>query len=157
MPISHFYWHLVVNNGNSHIFTDIYRSSMRISDFYWHLVINNGNFILLLTSSGPAWQISFLFLQISSCQQGQFHISTDILWSTMAILHFYWHLVSQDISNFTIAYWTSCSQQWQCHPPFTDTATESQNEAISHFYWHLVVNNGNFILLLTSSQVIRKI
>ena len=45
---------------------------MRISDFYWHLVINNGNFILLLTSSGPAWQ---------------FLISIDISLSTMAILY----------------------------------------------------------------------
>ena len=50
---------------------------MTISPFYWHLVVNNGNFILLQMSSGP---------------EGQFHISTDISWSTMVILYFCWHL-----------------------------------------------------------------
>ena len=49
-----------------------------------HLV-KNGNFTLLLTSSGQEWQ---------------FHMSTDIWWSRMAISYFYWHLVVKN-GNFT--------------------------------------------------------
>ena len=76
MAISHFYWPLVVKNGNFtflltssgqewqfYISTDIEWSRMAISHVYWHLVIKNGNFILLLTSHGQEWQ---------------FHIATDI-------------------------------------------------------------------------------
>ena len=71
MAISHWYWHLVVNNGRFHIFTDRGPEGA-FSHFYWHLVVNNGNFILLLTQSGPAWH---------------FLISIDILWSTVNCLH----------------------------------------------------------------------
>ena len=103
MAISHCYWHLVVKNGNIphcywhlvgkngnftmlltssgqewqfHIVTDIYWSRMAIShcfwhlvvrmailQCYWHLVIKNANYTLLLISSGQEWQ---------------FHIATDI-------------------------------------------------------------------------------
>ena len=42
MTISHCYWELVVCMASSH--------------YYWHLVIKNGNFTLLLTSSGKEWQ-----------------------------------------------------------------------------------------------------
>ena len=43
---------------------------MAISHVYWHLLVKNGNFTLLLASSGQQWE---------------FHIATDIQWSTMAI------------------------------------------------------------------------
>ena len=44
-------------------------SGLAIWYCYWHLVVKNGNFTFLLTSSGQEWQ---------------FHIPTDILWSSMA-------------------------------------------------------------------------
>ena len=31
---------------------------MAISHYYWHLVVKNGNFTLLLTSSGEKWQLA---------------------------------------------------------------------------------------------------
>ena len=74
---------------------------MAISHCYQHQVVKNGNFTLLLTSSGQQWQfhiatdiqwstmaISTLLLT-SSGQEWQFHIATDIQWSTMAISHCY--------------------------------------------------------------------
>ena len=51
---------------------------MAIWHCYWHLVVNNGNFILLLISSDQEWQ---------------FFIATDMQWSRLAISHSYWHLV----------------------------------------------------------------
>ena len=51
---------------------------MAIPHCYCHLLVKNGNFTLLLTSSG---------------QERQFHTSTDMLWSRMAISHCFWHLV----------------------------------------------------------------
>ena len=47
-------------------------SALAISHCYWHLIVKNGNFILL---------------QTTSCQEWQFHIATDVLWSRMAISH----------------------------------------------------------------------
>ena len=58
----------------------------------------NDNFTLLLTSSGQEWQ---------------FHIATDIQWSTMAISHCYCHLVVKN-GNFTLLL-TSSGQEWQFH------------------------------------------
>ena len=56
---------------------------------------------------------------------------------------------------------TYSGQEWQFHycywhlvvknGNFTLLLTSSDQEAISHCYWHLVVKNGNFTLLLTSS------
>ena len=57
---------------------------MAISHCYWQLVVKNGKFHIA-TDSGQKWQ---------------FHISTNILWSTMAIPHVYWYLV---LKNFYIA------------------------------------------------------
>ena len=74
------------------------RSAGRSTPWYWHLVVNNGNFTLLLTSTGQEWQ---------------FHIATDIEWSTMAISHCYWHLVDKN-GNFTLLL-TSSGQEWQFH------------------------------------------
>ena len=45
---------------------------------YWHLLVKNGNFTLLLISSSQEWQI---------------YIPTDIYWLRMAFSHCYWHLV----------------------------------------------------------------
>ena len=87
-------------------------------------------FTLLLTSSGQEWQ---------------FHIATDIKWSTLAISHCYWHQVVK-IGNFTLLL-TSSGQEWQFH---IATDIKWSTLAISHCYWHLVVKNGNFTLLLTS-------
>ena len=77
MAISHYYWHLVVNNGNFtllltssgqeclfHIPTDTLWSRMAISHCYWHLVVKNGNFTILLTSSGEEWQLADLLLDL---------------------------------------------------------------------------------------------
>ena len=50
---------------------------------YWHLVVKNGNFTL----------------------------STDILWSSMAIAHCYWHLVVKN-GNCTLLM-TSSGEEWQ--------------------------------------------
>ena len=58
---------------------------MAISHCYWHLVVKNGNFTQLLISSGQEWQ---------------FHIATDVQWSRMAILHLLL---------------TSSGQEWQLH------------------------------------------
>ena len=89
-----------------HIYTYRYQRQTPIPDLrcstqigcYWHLVVKNGNFTLLLTPSGQEWQ---------------FHISTDILWSTMAISLFYWHLVVKN-GYFTFIL-TSSGQEWQFH------------------------------------------
>ena len=94
-------------------------------------MVNNGNFTLLLTSSDQQWQ---------------FHIATDIYWSTMAISCCYWYLLVNN-GNFTLLL-TSTGQQWQFHIA-TDIYWSAM--AISHSYWHLMVNNGNFTLLLISS------
>ena len=114
---------------------------MTSSHVYWHVVANNGNFILLLTSSGPDWQ---------------FHISTDIWWSRMAISHLYWHLVVQK-GNFKFLQ-TSSGQEWQLSLQLTSrgqgwqfhiyTCIYWSRMAISHLYWHLVVRNGNFTFIL---------
>ena len=56
MEISHCYSHLVVMNDN---FT-----------LLLNLIVKNGNFTLLLMSSSQEWE---------------FHIATDIYWSRMAI------------------------------------------------------------------------
>ena len=118
---------------------------MAILHCYWHLIVNIGNFTLLLTSHGQQWQ---------------FHIATNISWSTMArmpISHCYWHGVARmTIShyywyvgvrngNFTLLL-TWSGQEWQFHIP-TDISWSTM--AISHCYWPLTVNNGNFTLLPT--------
>ena len=70
-PVSHFH-----NNYSLHF-----------SDFQFYQVTltidppKNGNFILLLTCSGQEWQ---------------FHMTSDILWSKMAISYVYWHLVAKN-------------------------------------------------------------
>ena len=149
MEISHCYWHLVVKNGNFTLLLDIWWSGMAFSIYYWHLVVMNANFSLLLTFwwsrmaiSHCYWHLvvknaNFTVLLISSGQEWQFHIATDIYWSgmvfhmaidiwwsRMAISHCYWHLV---VNNGNISLLV-----------------------VSHCYWHLVVNNGNLTFLLTS-------
>ena len=90
LAISHCYWHLVVKNGNS--------------QYFWHLNVRIGNFTFLLTSNDQKWPVSYCYwhlvvknnnftlLLTSSDQEWQFHISTDIWWSGMAIVYCYWHL-----------------------------------------------------------------
>ena len=107
-------------------------------------MVKHGNCTLLLTYSGQEWQ---------------FHIATDILWSSMAIAHCYWHLVVKKpiwncywhlvVNNANLTLLLTCSvQAWQFHIN-TDILWSSM--AIGHCYWHLVVKNANFTLLLTSS------
>ena len=48
---------------------------------------------------------------MSSGQEWQFHIATNILWSRLAISHCYWYLVVKD-GNFTLLL-TSSGQEWQ--------------------------------------------
>ena len=55
-------------------------------------------FTLLLTSSGQEWQL---------------HIATGILWSRMAISHWYTHLIIKN-GNFTCLL-TCSGQEWQLH------------------------------------------
>ena len=50
---------------------------------------------------------------MSSGQEWQFHIATDILWSRLAISHCYWYLVVKN-GNFTLLL-TSSGQEWQFH------------------------------------------
>ena len=131
---------IVVKNGNFtflltssgqecqfHMSTDILRSRMSISYYlltysgqgwqfhmyYWHIVLMNGNFILLMKCNGQEWQLSHWLLTCSG-QECQFHIATDILWSRMAISHFYWHLVVKN-DNFTCFFWHLSGQEWQFH------------------------------------------
>ena len=89
---------------------------------------------------------NFTLLLTSSCQAWQFHIATDILWSSMATAHCYWHLVVKQ-NNFTLLL-TSSVQAWQFHTA-TDILWSSM--AIAHCYCHLMVKYGNFTPLLTSS------
>ena len=56
----------------------------------------------------------------SSGQEWQFHMSTDMQLSRMAIAHIYWHVVVNN-GNFTLLLTSS-----------------GQELAISHSYWHLV-------------------
>ena len=140
MAIAYCYWHLVVKNGSSHC--------------YWHLVVNNGNFTFLLLSSGQEWQ---------------FHMATDIYWSGMAISHCYWQLVvkngnctmllTSSIQECIFTLLLTCTtQEWEIHIAtniqlswnssvtllLTCSGTRMAN---SDCYWHLVVKNGNFTLL----------
>ena len=62
--------------------------------------VKNGNLILLMACSGQEWQ---------------FHMSTDIEWSRMAISHGYWHVVVKNC-NCTLLL-TSTNQEWQFHIP----------------------------------------
>ena len=94
-------------------------------DRTWHEVLR-----LLLTSSGQEWQ---------------FHMSTDIWWSRMAISYFYWHLVVQN-GNLTFLL-SSSGQEWQFH---MSTDILWPRMAILYCYRHVVVKNGNFIWLVTS-------
>ena len=70
-PVSHFH-----NNYSLH-FSDfqLYQVTLPIDP------PENGNFILLLTCSGQVWQ---------------FHMTSDISWSKMAISCVYWHLVPRN-------------------------------------------------------------
>ena len=70
---------LIARSTTMHIYIYIYNRRQ--------IVVKNGNFTFLLTSSGVN-NGKFTFLLTSSGQQCQFHISTDIWWSRMAILHF---------------------------------------------------------------------
>ena len=124
MAISHYYCHLLVNNGNLtlllissgqqwqfliatdltssgqewqfHLATRVYWSGMAIWHCYWCVVVKNGNFTLLLISTGQQWQ---------------FDIATDIYWSSMTISHCYWHIVVKN-GNFTLLL-TSSGQELQ--------------------------------------------
>ena len=156
MAISHCYWH----------------TSGQFSHYYWHLVVKNGNFTLLLTSTGQEWQFHCYWclvsrmailhvLLTSSSQEWQFHIATDttivVKNGNFALLLVYsgqdwqfhtanWHLQVKN-GNFTLLL-ISSGQEWQFH---TTNDTHRSRMAISHCYWHLQVKNGNFTLLLTSS------
>ena len=163
--ISHFYWHLVVNNANFtflltscgqewlfHMSTDIYSSRMAIlycywhlvvqrmaiSLWYWHVVVNNSNSTYLQTSRGPEWEFSDFYWHLV-INNGNFILPLTSSGPAWQFLHFYWHLVVNN-GNFILLQISS--------------GPEGQ---ISHFYWHLVVNNGNFILLLKSNHLIQKI
>ena len=112
MAILHCYWHLVVNNGN---FTCILTSrgqQWAILHLYWQLVVRNCYFILLLTYNGLEWQ---------------FHISTDIKWSRMAI--YSWSFISiyrnerallsksktwNEIKSGRQTYFGQCPPIWNC-------------------------------------------
>ena len=130
--------HLVVNNGICYYWHLV--SRMAISHFYWHLLVNNGNFILLLTSS----QLIRNYREKYQCIENTCRYKVDgppkpsQHWSTE------WSLDCSLVSLRLKGRWTPQS------------TLPEHRRAISHFYWHFVVNNGNFILLLTSSQLIRK-
>ena len=131
--ILHFYWHLVVKNGN---FTLLLTSSGQELEFHIataHLALKNGDFPLLLTSSGQQ-MARFRLLLTSSGQEWKFHISIDIYWSRMAISHCYSLLVH---SRMAISHGYSWFHQWW-------------RMAIWHCYWHLKVMNGNSTFPCTS-------
>ena len=107
MAIAHVYRHLVVKNGNFillltfsgqewqfHMTSDILWSRMAISYVHWHLVAKNGNCTHIQTFSGQEWE--FYIAMTCSGQEWQFHMTSDILWSRMAISHVYWHLVAKN-------------------------------------------------------------
>ena len=77
---------------------------------------------------------NFTLLLTSSCQEWQFHIATNILWSRMAISHVYCHLVVK-IGNFTLLL----------------TSSGQVMAMLTLLLIQLVVKNGNFTLLLTCS------
>ena len=140
MAISHYYWHVVVRNGNFswllmscgqewqfNIATDMSWSRMAISHCYWHLVAKNGNFTLLLTSSGQEWQ---------------FHIATDISWSKMVNavntttlnLADIEDILAQSIEHRCLDYWytKSVSHIGQCrYKPKSDGSHQLSIDALT--------------------------
>ena len=117
---------------------------MAFSHWYWHWVVNKGNFTFQLISNDQEWQ---------------FHITTYILWSRLAISHCYWHIVVKFVRWSFFIWWTP---QYQCRDALNTSTKNVPGEptladgpptcwmAILHCYWHLVVKNGNFTFLLTS-------
>ena len=139
----------MVKDWQFHIATDIQWSRIAISHCYWHLVVRNKNFTLLLTSSGQDGHFA-IATDIYYCQEYQFHIATDIQWSSIAISHYYWHLVKN--GNFTLLIlWSTISHCYWHLVTRMSNFTLLLTFHISHCYWHLVVRNINFTLLLTSS------
>ena len=87
-------------------------------------MVKNGNFTLLLISSG---------------QERQFHIATEIHWSRIAISHCYCQLLVKN-GNFTLLL-ISSGQERQFH---NATDIHWSRLAISHCYWYLVVKFGRW-------------
>ena len=59
------------------IATDIYWSKMPISHYYWHVVVKNDMFTMILKSSGQEWQFHTCYWYLV-VQNGNLHIATDI-------------------------------------------------------------------------------
>ena len=109
---------------------------MAISHCYSHLVVKNGNFTLLLTSSGQIWQMNLLQPMDPPYK------SKDAL-----------NTIAQNLTDEPmLADGTPNVAEQRCLHPATDISWSRM--AISHCYWYLVVKNGNFTLLLTSSDQI---
>ena len=133
-----------------HTATDISWSRMAISHCYWYLVVKNGNFTLLLMSSGQEWQ---------------FHIATDILWFKQMNL-----LQPMDPHTRAKMPWISVHKTWQMNllqpmdPPYKsrdalNTSTQnladepmlalwdpqcSRAEMPFTCYWHFMVQEWQF-------------
>ena len=146
---------------------------MVIWHWYWHLVLKNGNFTLLLTSSGHEWQfdmpltssgqewqfdiatdiycsrIAITLLLTSSTEEWQFHIAIDIYWSRMTIWHCYWHLQVQN-GNFTLLLTYLVVKNGNFTLLLTSSCLEWQ---FWHCFWQLVVKNGNFATDIPASDI----
>ena len=140
MVISHYYWHLMWSRmAISQVYWHVVVKNVNFTCNYWHLVVKNSNFTSLLTSCGQEWQI---------------HITTDILWSRMAISQVYLTSCGQEmaISHF---YWHVHDQEWQFHIVYSHLMVKNGNITLvmtcsgqewqfHMYYWHLVVKNGIF-------------
>ena len=134
----------MVNNGNFTYPTDIQWSRMEISH-------------MLLTSSGQIWHMNLLQpMDPPYKSKDAFNTSTQNLADepTLADGPPVQEQTCLEYQYTKLGRWTYFGQ-WtpQGNRTFTLLLTFSgQRMAISHCYWHLVVKNGNFTLLLTSSD-----
>ena len=105
---------------------------MAILHCYWYPLVQNGNCTLLLTASGQEWQ---------------FHITTYILWSRLAISHRCWHIVVKFVRWTFFIWWTPQYQRRDA----LNTSTKKHTRWTYFGWWTPHMLNGNFTLLLTSS------
>ena len=105
---------------------------MAFSHWYWHWVVNKCNFTFQLISNDQEWQ---------------FHITTYILWSRLAISHGYWHIVVKFVRWSFFIRWTP-QYQWR---DALNTSTKNVPGEPTLADGPPTCMNGNFTLLLTSS------
>ena len=146
----------MIKNGNFILLLTSSRQEWQFQHFYWHLVVNNGNLTYLLTSSQLIeWNFSAFLLTSKGRCSTMARVSDIAVWhlvdvqSTLCygIFTFQLKFTQGNNVNFTLLM-TSSDQEWQFH---ISTDISGQMD-FSYCYWHLVVNKANLTFLLTSSQ-----